>query len=561
MTIKFEQKEEQEHKLQHIRMKEAEENAQKRAKDLGVPYVNLAFKPIQRSALELVPELEAKKAGLAVISQKGDTLTVVAENPNNPLVKRIVEDLQNRFHFVSIFTVSRYGLNKAWNSYIQKTKKSISGAIDISQETFEHFRQVVTTIKKLQEGVEEISIQQDVSIILELLLASAMTLRASDIHIEPEQNNIVLRIRIDGIMHNISRFDNHMFRLLISRVKLLSGMKLNVHNAAQDGRFSVAFKDTEIQIRTSVLPGEFGENIVMRLLDPKSLLSVEELGLNPDLLNIVNKELTRPNGMILVTGPTGSGKTTTLYAFLKRLITPKVEIITIEDPIEYRMEGIAQTQVSPEKGYTFANGLRSILRQDPDIILVGEIRDLETVDIALQASLTGHLVFSTLHTNDAAGTIPRMMDLGASLVTIGQALNMAIAQRLMRRVCKECGTSRKVKPEELSTLKEELRMPEEAFENLEYFKTITKRLTPELKISEVKGCELCHNSGYKGRIGVYEIILVEEKLEKFIAEGSSSSIEIKEFAKNQGMTTLKQDAFSKIVEGISTFEEVDRVIE
>lgn len=561
MSIKFIQEEEQQHKLQRIRVKESEENAQKVSAELGVPYLNLAFKPIQRSALELVPELESKKAGLAVISQKGDTVTVVAENPNNPLAKKTIEDLKNRFRFVSLFVVSHYGLAKAWGAYVQKTKKRISGEIDISRETFEHFRQIVTSIEKLREGVDEISLQQDVSIILELLLASALTLRVSDIHVEPEQNDIALRIRIDGIMHSIAKFNDHVYRLLISRIKLLSAMKLNIHNAAQDGRFAVAFEDTEIQIRSSVLPGEFGENIVMRLLDPRSLLSVEELGLSPDLLKIVNKELKRPNGMILATGPTGSGKTTTLYAFLKRLVTPKVEIITIEDPIEYRMAGISQTQAAPEKGYTFANGLRSILRQDPDIILVGEIRDLETVDIALQAALTGHLVFSTLHTNDAAGTIPRMVDLGASTITIGPALNMSIGQRLMRRVCKECGTQRKIRPDELSMVKEELYMTEKALEDLDYFKKMLLYITPELKVAEVRGCEHCNNTGYRGRVGIYEIILIDEKLEKFIVEQSPATVEIKEFAKNRGMTTLKQDAFFKVIEGITTFEEVDRVID
>ena len=338
-------------------------------------------------------------------------------------------------------------------------------------------------------------------------------------------------------------------------------MKLNIHGNAQDGRFSITLENTEIQVRTSVLPGEYGENIVMRLLDPDSILSIPELGLNPDLMSLVEHELKRPNGMILVTGPTGSGKTTTLYAFLIHLATETVKIVTVEDPIEYKIEGISQTQVHPEKGYTFANGLRSILRQDPDIILVGEIRDLETVDMALQAALTGHLVFSTMHTNDSAGTIPRMIDLGASSATIGPAVNMSMAQRLVRKVCPDCHIMRKITPEELSSLREDLAMPQEALENLHYYKEITAKLTPELEVAQVKGCENCNNSGYFGQVAVYEIILIDEKLENFILENSPSIVNIREFAKSRGMTSLRQDALLKVIEGITTSEEVDRIID
>ncbi|MCH8009398.1 MAG: type II/IV secretion system protein, partial [Chloroflexi bacterium] len=360
---------------------------------------------------------------------------------------------------------------------------------------------------------------------------------ANQIHVEPSEEYIRLRLRIDGLMQDVAQFDAHVYKLLLSRIKLLSSMKLNIHNTAQDGRFSVTLGEAEIQIRTSVLPGEYGENIVMRVLNPEALLSVKELGIRPDLLAIIDKYLSRPHGLVLTTGPTGSGKTTTLYAFLKKLQTPEIKIVTIEDPIEYHLEGISQTQVSPERGYTFASGLRSILRQDPDVILVGEIRDLETADTALQAALTGHLVLSTLHTNDAAGVVPRLSDIGASLSTIGPALSLAIAQRLIRQVCKKCVTFRKVTEQELAHLTQEL-------SGLPPSLKLSHTLTPDLKIAEPKGCEVCADSGYKGRIGVYEVLANTPEFEKFILT-SPSITEIREFVIENGMTTFKQDGFLK----------------
>src|SRR3989338_3930152 len=327
MTIKFAQEKEQRHIIQRLRVKEAEDIAQKISESTRIPYLNISFKPVDRSALELVPEQKAKDAGLAVISHHGEMLTVIVQNPEDPLAKDIIDELKAQFSVVSVFVTSEFGLQKAWNLYAQRLKKKISGQIEISQENFDHFRQVVTTIPKLQQGVAEIVSQPDVSVILELILASSVSLRASDVHIEPEEKDIRLRIRIDGVMHEIANFNQHIYRLLISRIKLLSSMKLNIHGNAQDGMFSITLENTEIQVRTSVLPGEYGENIVMRLLDPDSILSIPELGLNPDLMSLVEHELKRPNGMIFVTGPTCSGKTTTLYAFLIHLATETVKIV------------------------------------------------------------------------------------------------------------------------------------------------------------------------------------------------------------------------------------------
>ena len=551
--IKFPKEKTQERKLGIVRVKEEEEAAKKSAKLLGFPYINLTFKPIDREALEIVPEHEAKEAGLAVISKKGQSLAVAVADPQDPDTKKIIENLKDRFENVSMAMASPHSLKKAWSGYKQTAlgKEKISGEVDISPRELEKFRKEIRSIEDLGEAIGKISSQKNASLIAELLLASALALDASDVHIEPQEKDIRLRLRIDGLMRDASTLDAHIYKLLLSRIKLLSEMKLNIKNAAQDGRFSVSFGKFEIQIRSSVLPGAYGENIVLRVLDPASLLSMEQLGIREDLLKIVEKQITKPNGMILTTGPTGSGKTTTLYAFLKKLKTPEVKIITVEDPIEYHLEGISQTQVSAEHGYTFASGLRSILRQDPDIILIGEIRDLETADTALQASLTGHLLLSTLHTNDVAGVVPRLVDLGASSSVIGPAMNMAIAQRLVRRTCEKCKRLEAASAEELSLLKAELA-------NLPSSLRLPKEIAQGLKLPRTKGCDTCHSSGYKGRVGVYEILVNDAEFEKFILENPPIT-KVRQYTKEKGMITMKQDGFLRVLEGITTIEEVERV--
>ena len=290
--------------------------------------------------------------------------------------------------------------------------------------------------------------------LLEIILGGGIYIEASDIHFEPKKERVKSRVRIDGVLHDILTFDSKIYRALLSRIKLISGIKLNITDRPQDGRFSIILSEgLTIEIRVSILPTEYGESIVMRILNPKSLINMEDLGVRKDLLKIIEREIRRPYGMIIVTGPTGSGKTTALYSFLKKIQRPEIKIITIEDPIEYHLKGISQTQVGPKKGYDFVNGLKSIMRQDPDVILVGEIRDLETVKTALQAALTGHLVFTTLHTNDAAGVIARLISLGAKPSTIGPAINITVGQRLVRKVCKECLKLEKPNFEELKEIK------------------------------------------------------------------------------------------------------------
>jgi type II secretory ATPase GspE/PulE/Tfp pilus assembly ATPase PilB-like protein len=345
-------------------------------------------------------------------------------------------------------------------------------------------------------------------------------------------------------------FDKETYGLLLSRIKLLSGLKLNVKSEAQDGRFSIKIGDGEIEIRTSILPGAYDESIVMRILNPKSIqVPLEDLGINQKLLNVLLKEIDRPNGMVLTTGPTGSGKTTTLYAFLRKIYSPEVKIITIEDPIEYHLKGIVQTQVETEKNYTFASGLRSALRQDPDIIMVGEIRDNETAQIAINSALTGHLVFSTLHTNDAAGSFPRLIDLGVNPKVISSAISIALAQRLVRKLCPLCkkevtleGSDKEIVEKILSTVVDKTQIPENK-------KSIWKSV----------GCDKCNNSGYKGRTGIYEGILITEEIDKVI-EYSTSEKEIAKTAAPQGILNMSQDGIIKVLNGMTSLDELERVI-
>jgi type II secretory ATPase GspE/PulE/Tfp pilus assembly ATPase PilB-like protein len=427
--------------------------------------------------------------------------------------------------------------------------KKIVGEIVISQKKFNLFQKEIKNISDLKKEIEK-TLTKSATEILEIILGGAIALSASDIHIEPEEEMVKIRVRIDGILLDVLNHEKKIYETLLSRIKLLSGLKLNITDRPQDGRFSVLIEEQPIEIRTSTLPAEYGETIVLRLLNPKSLIEIEALGLRKDLVEIFEREIKKPNGMIIVTGPTGSGKTTTLYAFLKKIDKPEIKIITIEDPIEYHLEGISQTQVDPRAGYDFANGLKSIMRQDPDVILVGEIRDLETASIALQSALTGHLVFTTLHTNDAAGTIARLQALGEKPVNIAPAINIAIAQRLVRKICKECSKMEKSPPSILEKIKKELRgIPKDIK---------IPELRVGLKIPKAKGCKDCNFTGYRGRLGIFEVFLVDDEMEKFILKNPSTAA-FREKATKKGMIPMHQDGLIKVLEGLTTIEEVERV--
>ena len=431
--------------------------------------------------------------------------------------------------------------------------KKILGAITIIPEIVSDITANVKNIADFEKNIKGHAGQSTTNLV-DAILFGAIVLSVSDIHIEPQQDMVRLRARIDGVLQDVATFDKAIYHNLLSRLKLLSKLKLNVTEKPQDGRFSIDTKDGLVEVRTSSLPAEYGEAMVMRVLNPKNFMELETLGLRADLYQIIAKQLKKPNGMIVATGPTGSGKTTTLYAFLMKIQSPEMKVVTIEDPIEYHLQGVSQTQVAPERGYTFAEGLKSIVRQDPDVILVGEIRDLETAKISLQAALTGHLVLSTLHTNDAAGTIPRLVDLGEETSSIAPALKLAIGQRLVRKVCKECLSKAEPNAEELAHIKKALKkLPKhiEAPKNLDTIKIA--------KAAE-KGCAACNFTGYKGRKGLYELFLVDDEMERFILTNPPVS-DIKALLIKKGMVTIWQAGMLEVAHGETTLEEVTKVVE
>ncbi|MBX4209568.1 GspE/PulE family protein, partial [Candidatus Parcubacteria bacterium] len=428
-----------------------------------------------------------------------------------------------------------------------------AGALDISSEDIRTFLSQIKSVEDVKKSITEILKLKKgfrISKILEIVLSGGLANKASDIHIEPEESYVRLRYRLDGVLTDILQFDLETFGLLLSRIKLLSGLKLNIKSEAQDGRFSVKIGEDDIEIRTSILPGAYNESVVMRLLNPKSIqVPLEDLGIPTKLLGIILKEIAKPNGMILTTGPTGSGKTTTLYAFLRKIHKPDIKIITIEDPIEYHLPGIVQTQVNSEKNYTFALGLRSALRQDPDVIMVGEIRDSETATTAINSALTGHLVFSTLHTNDAAGAFPRLIDLGVNPRVISSAVTIALAQRLVRKLCPACKKEEPIASPDKESIERVLASIADKSEIPEKHDTYWKPV----------GCAACNQTGYQSRVGLYEGIVVDAALNKVI-ETSASEQEIAKAATAQGILTMLQDGVLKVLRGVTSLQELERVI-
>jgi type II secretory ATPase GspE/PulE/Tfp pilus assembly ATPase PilB-like protein len=428
------------------------------------------------------------------------------------------------------------------------SNKKIENEIEISAEFFEEIKEGIKSIKSLEEGITG-SFSANTTETLKTIFSGAINLDASDVHIEPEEDQVKLRLRIDGLLQDVLFFDFKYYEQLLSRIKLLSGVKLNVSDIPQDGRFTVKIGELEIETRISTLPSEYGESVVIRILNPQNVIEIKDLGLRKDFEDLFLKEISKPNGMVLVTGPTGSGKSTTLYSFLQKISKPEVKIITIEDPIEYHLDDIVQTQVDQRKGFGFAEGLRSIVRQDPDVILVGEMRDPDTAETAIQAALTGHLVLTTLHTNDAAGTIARLISLGSNPANIGPAVNLVIAQRLVRKVCPNCG--KKVSSHEIyEKLKEDLADLPISIE--------VPEISENTEISVAEGCEFCNFTGYKGRIGIFEALPVDEDIETFIIESPYISA-LRKKMKEKGVTTMYQDGLIKVLQGITTLEEVERV--
>lgn len=542
-------------KLQALHLEEEEELARVLSKKYNLPYLNLDTISIDTTSVLTVPEIQARQAELAVIHVTGKKIKVVIRNPNSTQAQGILEDLKHKHYEPQVFMISRHGLEKAWDKYKEATytKPVLKGIVSIATKAVVSASSAIHTTDQLRDALEPLMAsgeERQISLTLEIILNGTLILDASDIHIEEEEKKTRLRLRLDGVLHDVMFFSPQVYTLLLSRIKLLSGIKLNIRERAQDGRFTIRTNTEDIEVRTSTLPGPHGESVVMRILSPKMIaLSMENLGMQQPVFDLLVNELKKPNGMLLTTGPTGSGKTTTLYAFVKRINSPDINIITIEDPIEYHLLGINQTQVDHDKGYDFSNGLRSILRQDPDVILVGEIRDKETAEIAMHASLTGHLVFSTLHTNNAPGTIPRLIDLGVQPNIIAPAINTAMAQRLVRKLCATCRIEYPLTGKELNRIEETMKdVP------APYIKPSLAKTT----IWRAAGCDACNHTGYKGRIGIFEVFRIDDEIEGMILE-RPSEVAVREAAKKQGMLTMHQDGALKTIAGITSWEEVERV--
>ncbi len=520
---------------------------------LGIPFVNLEKETITSDILQIIPEPIAKKYGIIAFEKKGNELKVAMKNPEDlqtiDFIRKktglkIIPCLTNEESIKFILKQYEKSLKAEFGDIINKNSDDVS-------------------VESNSQDLEKIAQDLPIIRIVDTLLKHAILQSASDIHIEPGEKEVRVRYRIDGVLHDAMTLPKQVLEGLVARIKVLSNLKLDEHRLPQDGRFKIEKEGYKISFRVSMLPVFEGEKIVMRLLDETSKgLTLEKMGLNGNALEAVHRHIKRPNGMVLVTGPTGSGKTTTLYTIMDILNTTEVNISTVEDPVEYRMPRVNQTQTNAKIGMTFAAALRSLLRQDPDIIMVGEIRDGETMQIAVEAAMTGHLVLSTLHTNSAAGTLPRLLDMGAEAFLVASTVNVVIGQRLVRKLCGECKVAYTLEEKEIETLGATFEM-DEILTMLKEAPEIKGLIAAKSAFKDVnfykpKGCEKCNNEGYHGRLGIYEVLEMDESIGKLITSNASSD-DIEKKARANGMRTMGEDGFIKAVQGITSIEEVMRV--
>ena len=539
-----------------IYRKKEEAETKKLATKLNLPYLNLVNYQPEANIVEIIPKELVESGHVFAFKKIGTEVYLAISNISHPATLKALETIQEQYHDYKFIPVlvsasSMKYLSSIYDIFAPKIMHD-TDELDISlakQNTS------AKTIQDLQQNPAQL-IALPVSELLNMVFSSATHLEASDVHIEPEAKYIQVRFRVDGVLQDMLTLPSDKLDSLINRIKLLAKLKLNIRESAQDGRFSFNAGDTSYDVRVSILPSAYGESAVMRLLPQKGkFISLEKLGLIGHNAEIIDWAIQQPDGLLLNTGPTGSGKTTTLYAILDKINGPGKKIITIEDPIEYRLKGITQSQVNPEENYTFASGLRAILRQDPDIILVGEIRDTDTANIAVNASLTGHLVLSTLHTNDAAGAIPRLADLGLKPTYFIEAILAVIAQRLVRRVCPTCAETYTPTTKELAEITTEINNlpPQHPKPDIP---AQLKRYNPET--ASHKKCPTCNGLGYKGMVGIFEIMRTNEEIIKAVLANATIG-EIKKLAIKSGMVTLKQDGMMKVFAGITTIDEINRV--
>ncbi|MBI3963439.1 MAG: type II/IV secretion system protein [Candidatus Kerfeldbacteria bacterium] len=514
----------------------------------GVPFLNLNDVTVRKDLLGLLPESIMQSQNVVIYDQTERTVKVATLDPDDLQTLDFIRKKTGLELDVTLTTPS------ALKNVLKQLHKGLRASMkDITKDDRAPDAAEPENLKALAEDVPVIRI-------VDTLLEYAIFEGASDIHIEPQEQDIIVRFRIDGVLREVMRFPKKVHSGLIARIKILANLKIDEHRLPQDGRFHVTTDDYKVAFRVSILPVYDGEKVVLRLLNESArVLTLEQLGMLPGPLQILQRQIRKPHGMILVTGPTGSGKTTTLYTIMSILNTSDVNISTIEDPIEYRMPHINQSQVSPRIGFTFAGGLRALLRQDPNIIMVGEIRDRETAEISSHAAMTGHLVLTTLHTNDAAGTLPRLLEMGVPTFLIASTTNCVMAQRLVRKICPHCITSYNLSKKQIAQLERTLNLTD-LLATLEREGAIhsAKASMESLLFYRGKGCKKCNDSGYRGRIGIYEILEVNEEVSKLILDNATGQ-QVYEAAKRQHMITMLEDGFIKAKYGITSIEEVLRV--
>jgi len=538
--------------VRELRREDEEKKAKALAAQFKLPYELLVSYPITPDVLNIIPRDLAETYRVIAFLRSGKKVKVALENPADEKAREVLATISQAAGLTILPVVaSRSSISYGIKLYdlLAAERAAEVEKIQVGKEEEATLPQTIASLAELRQNISKVPITK----LVDIIFLGAIGLGASDIHWEPEEDEVKLRYRIDGVLHDIASFPKDRQQPVTSRLKFLSKLKLDLVDLPQDGRFTVEAGGKFVDIRISTMPSIYGESIVMRLLLRETeLRQFEDLGFLGSTAEKMKIAMTKPHGLILITGPTGSGKTTTLYAMLEKISTPERKVITLEDPIEYRLPGIVQTQVEVEKGYTFAEGLRAIVRQNPDIILVGEIRDRETAETALHAAMTGHIVLSTLHTNDAPSAIPRLLDMGVEPFLLVGTMQLLVAQRLVRKICQSC--KEEYVPEEfiLSDIKRVYNSIPEAER---------KKIIPEFptKFYRGKGCPECNGTGFKGRIALAEAFPITTEAEEAILRKAPVT-EIEAIAKSQGMITMEQDGVMKVLLSITTIEEVWRVV-
>lgn len=502
----------------------------------GFKFIDLSRKNISSKILNLIPERVAKNQKVIIFKESEDQVNLAMSNPKDLGLIKLIEKKVNK-KVVPYYSTEGM-INEALNRYKSDIRTEFEKIIE------ENVKKAEALGKTGEDAAKQLPIVKIVNSIIEFAYSN----KSSDIHIEPHENEVIVRFRIDGILHDVLELPKVILDSIIMRFKILAKLRTDEHMSAQDGKIVYKFEKERADLRVSILPISYGEKVVLRILSEQSRkLSLEDLGFQTKDLSRVKRSIKKPYGMILVTGPTGSGKTTTLYAVLKILNKREVNISTIEDPVEYTIDGVNQIQVNKKTNLTFAKGLRSLMRQDPDVVMVGEIRDTETADIAVNAAMTGHLLLSTLHANDSATAVPRLLDMEIEPFLLSSTLNVIIAQRLVRKICDNCLATASYTNAELEAFKKDVDI-----------EGITKKKIEDVVFYKGKGCSVCKNTGYRGRVGIYEVMEVSETIQALIMKRENSDV-IKKQAIKEGMTTMIQDGVNKVVLGLTTIEEVLRV--